>query len=130
MGIRPEKVQEALRREISLIIQKEIKDPRLGFTTITKVEVSKDLKNAYVYYSVLGGEKKMNNTRHALASAEGYIKKLIGDRIKMRFVPDIKFRVDKSIEHTRRVFEILDKIKKEERSADEQEGDSRGDKEV
>lgn len=129
MGIRPEKVREALRREISLIIQKEIKDPRLGFTTITRVEVSKDLKNANVYYSVLGDEREAKNTMHALASAEGYIKRLIGDRLKMKFVPDIKFRVDKSMEHTRRVFEILDKIKKEGRK-DEHGEDSRGDKRV
>ncbi len=127
MGIRPGRVQEALRREISLIIHKEIKDPRLGFTTITKVEVSKDLKNARVYYSVLE-EKDAKNTMHALASAEGYIKKLIGDRLKMRFVPDIKFVVDKSMEHSRRVLEILDEIKKENK--DEFRKGDRSDKEA
>jgi ribosome-binding factor A len=126
MGIRPERVQEALRREISLIIQKEIKDPRLGFTTITKVEISRDLKNAKVFYSVLGSEKDENNTRHALASAEGFIKKLIGDRIKMRFVPDIKFVADRSMEHQRRVFKILDDLKKEK--PDERKENDRGDK--
>ncbi len=112
MSKRPAKVQEALRREISLILHKEIKDPRLGFVTITKVEITKDLKNAFVYYSVLDKKDAMN-TKHALMSSEGYIKRLIGDRIKMRFVPDIHFRLDKSMEHTRRVFEILDEIKKE-----------------
>lgn len=126
MGTRPEKVQEALRREISLIIQKDIKDPRLGFTTITKVKVSKDLKNADIYYSVLGDEKEARNTMHALSSAEGYIKKLIGDRLKMRFVPDIKFRVDRSMEHSRKIFEILDKIKREHK--DEHRKDDRSDK--
>ena len=113
MGTRPERVQEALRREISLIIQKDIKDPRLGFTTITKVKVTKDLKNAKVYYSVLGSKKNLKNTEHALASAEGFIRGLIGDRIKMKFVPEIKFELDKSTEHALRVYEILDKIKKE-----------------
>lgn len=114
MGMRPQRVQEAIKREVSLIIQKEIKDPRLGFTTITKVEVSKDLKNATIYYSVLDGEEK-KNTWHALKSAEGYIKGLIGDRINMKFVPNIRFELDKSMEHTRKVFEILDQIKKEKR---------------
>ncbi len=118
MGTRPERVQEALRREVSMIIQKEIKDPRLGFITITKVEITKDLKNAFVYYSVLGEEKDANNTRHALKSSVGYIRKLIGDRIKMKFVPEITFRLDKSIEHSKRVYEILDNIKKE-KSEDE-----------
>ena len=113
MGTRPQRIQEAIRREISLIIQKEIRDPRLGFTTITKVEVSKDLKNATIYYSVFGSEKEAKNTHHALTSAEGYIKKLIGDRVKMKFVPDIRFKIDKSLEHTRKIYDILDQIKKE-----------------
>ena len=115
MGMRPERVQEAIRREVSLIIQKEIKDPRLGFVTITKVEISKDLKNAHIYYIVLGEEKEAKSSRGALISAEGYIRKLIGDRIKMKFVPEIKFKPDRSMEHTRRVYEILDNIKKEKR---------------
>lgn len=114
MGVRPERVQEALRREVSLIIQKEIKDPRLGFTTITKVEISKDLKNAHIYYSVMD-EKDAINTKHALMSAEGYIKKLIGDRLKMKFMPNIKFKADKTMEHSRRVLEILEKIKREDK---------------
>ncbi|MEE8359721.1 MAG: 30S ribosome-binding factor RbfA [Candidatus Omnitrophota bacterium] len=118
MGARPERVQEALRREVSMIVQKEIKDPRLGFITITKVEVTKDLKNAFVYYSVLGEEKVANNTRHALKSAVGYIRKLIGERMKMKYVPEITFRQDMSIEHAKRVYEILDNIKKE-KSEDE-----------
>jgi len=127
MGIRPERVQEAFRREISSIIQKEIKDPRMGFITVTKVEVSKDLKNAYVYYSVLNQKEEMN-TMHALRSSKGYIRKLVGDRIKMRYVPDITFRLDKSMENTRRVYDILDKIKKEK--PDEHREDDRSDKEV
>ncbi len=113
MGNRPDRIREALRREVSNIIQKEIKDPRLGFTTITKVTISKDLKNATIFYSVLGKEKEIKDTKYALKSAEGYIRKLIGDRIEMRFVPDITFELDKSMEHTRKVFDILDKLKKE-----------------
>jgi ribosome-binding factor A len=113
MGMRPERVKEALRREISQIVQKEIKDPRMGFTTITKVEISKDLKNADIYYSVLGEEGDAKRTRYALKSAEGYIRKLIGDRLGLRFVPEIRFRTDRSMEHSKKVYDILDKIKKE-----------------
>lgn len=112
MGMRPERVKEALRREVSLIVQKEIKDPRLGFITVTKVEISRDLKTAIVYYSVLGEDKDVKGTYHALKSAGGYIRKLIGDRIKMKYVPEIRFEKDKSLEHTHRVYEILDDIKK------------------
>jgi len=120
MGMRSQKVQEALRREISEIVQREIKDPRMGFTTITKVDITKDLKNAYIYYSVLGREKEAKSTRFALQSAEGYIRKLIGERLKMRYVPEIQFRIDDSMENARKVQDILDKIK-DERETDEQE---------
>lgn len=123
MGMRPKRVQEALRREISVIVQKEIKDSRMGFTTVTKVEISKDLKNATVYYSVLGTEKEKRNTKFALSSAEGYIRKLIGDRIQMRFIPEIRFKIDKSIEHSQKIFDILEKIKKE-KTEDEHKKDS------
>ncbi len=128
MGMRPKRVKEALRREVSLILQREIKDPRLGFTTVTRVEISNDLKNADIYYSVLGGDKDMKGTRGALTSAAGYIKKLIGDRLKMKFVPEIRFKVDESMERTRRVFEILEDIK-EERKPDEHREDNSLDKE-
>ncbi len=127
MGIRPKRVQEALRREISLIIQNDIKDPRLGFVTITKVEVSKDLKTARAYYSVFDKNKE-KKTAYALASAAGFIRSLIGDRVKMRSVPEIIFCIDKSMEQTRKVYEILDNIKKEKKDGNG-EGD-RGDKKV
>ncbi len=116
MGTRPERVQEALRREVSVIIQKEIKDPRLGFVTVTRVKISKDLKNADIYYSVLGEEKDRAQTEYALKSAGGYVRKLIGDRIKMKFVPALRFFRDRSMDHTRRVYEILDDIKKGKKS--------------
>ena len=129
MGTRPEKIREILRREISTIIQQEIKDPRIGFVTVTKVEVSKDLKYAYAYYSVMGKEKEARGTRFALMSAAGYIRKLVGDRVKIRLVPEIKFRIDKSLESTKRIYEILETIKKERENDEHREGD-RDDKEI
>jgi ribosome-binding factor A len=110
---RPERVQEALRQEVSRIIQHEMKDPRLGFITITKVELTKDLRFARIYFSVLGEPTQKRLALKALNSAKGYIKGLIADRIKLRFVPDIAFRIDDSIEHTKKIYDILDKIKKE-----------------
>lgn len=129
MRTRPQRVQEQIRREISLIVHNEVKDPRLGFVTITRVEISKDLKNAAVYYSVLN-EKEVKNTGHALSSAGGYIKGLIGERLKLRFVPNIEFKVDKSMDHTRKIYEILDKIKSEENKTDVHREDDRGGKKV
>ncbi len=123
---RPERVQEALRQEISRIVQNEIKDPRLGFLTITKVDLTRDLRYARVYFSVLGGDRDKVTALKGLNSAKGYIKGLLSDRIKLRFMPDIEFKIDESLEHTKKIHDILDKLKKEK--LDDNEGD-RGDKE-
>jgi ribosome-binding factor A len=120
---RPERVQEALRQEISRIVQLEIKDPRLGFLTITSVDLTKDLRYAKVYFSVLGEEKDKRLALKGLNSAKGYIKGLLSDRIKLRYMPDIEFKIDESYEHTKKVLDILDQIKKEKRDAEGDPGD-------
>ena len=73
---RSERVQEAIRQEVSRIVQLEMKDPRLGFITITKVELTKDLRHARVYFSVLGENKDKHLTLKGLNSAKGYIKEI------------------------------------------------------
>jgi ribosome-binding factor A len=122
---RPERVQEALRQEISRIVQNEIRDPRLGFLTITSVELTRDLRFARVYFSVLGDDKKKYLALKGLNSAKGYIKGLLSDRIKLKFMPDIEFKIDESFEHTKKIFDILDKIKKEKRDAAGDSGDQK-----
>src|SRR3989338_83330 len=101
------RVQEALRQEISRIVQNEIKDPRLGFITITKVDLTKDLRYARVFFSVLGEEKGKLLALKGLDSAKGYIKNLISHRIKLRFMPEIEFKIDESLEHTKHIHDIL-----------------------
>ena len=123
---RPERVQEALRQEISRIVQTEIKDPRIGFLTITKVELTKDLRYAKVYFSVLGEIKNKALALKGLNSAKGFIKGMVADRIKLRFVPEIAFRIDDSFEHTRAIQDLLERIKNKEGGADE--GSNKGDK--
>lgn len=113
MGVRPGRVANAIRREISNIIQEELKDPRIGFTTIVNVEITADLKNAKVYYTVLGDQKKRKSTEIALKNATGFIKGLIGDRLKLRFMPEIIFKIDNSFEYRDKIDKILDKIHKE-----------------
>lgn len=122
---RPERVQEALRQEISKIIHNELKDPRIGFLTITKVELTKDLRYAKVYFSVLGETKDKNLALKGLNSAKGYIKNMVADRINLRFVPEIAFKIDESLEHTKDIYDLLDRIKKEK---DGNERSNRGDK--
>ncbi len=112
--LRPERVQEALRQEISKVALEEIKDPRVGFLTITKVELTKDLRYAKVYFSVLGGAKEKALALKGLNSAKGYIKGVVADRIKLRLVPEISFRIDESIEHTEEIYNLFKRIKKKE----------------
>lgn len=123
---RSERVQEALRQEISRVVHEELKDPRLGFLTITKVDVTKDLRYARIYFSVLGETKDKKLALKGLNSAKGYIKNLISERIKLRFMPQIEFKIDESLEHTKEIYDLLDKLKKERH---DDEGSDRGDKE-
>lgn len=109
MGARPERVQEAIRQEISKIVQNEIKDPRLGFLTITGVELTKDLRYARVYFSTLGETKDKVLALKGLRSAKGYIKGRLADKIKLRFMPEIEFKIDESLERTKKIYDILDK---------------------
>lgn len=113
MGVRPERVAKELKRYISEVIQKELKDPRIGFVTITDVNITKDLKSARIYYSILGNRTEKNNTVNALKSATGFIKKLIGTHLNLRYIPELNFIEDESARRAQNVYGILDKIKKE-----------------
>jgi len=113
MRLRPDRVANAIRKEIGTILLEDMKDPRIGFTTITKVEVTPDLRNAKIYYSVLGDEKNKRSTSAALANAKGFIRGLIGDRLKLRFAPELLFVVDKSVEYHDRINRLLEKINRE-----------------
>jgi len=115
---RSKRVQSALKDEVSRIIHDDLKDPRVGFITITKVDLTPDLRYAKIYYSVLGGDKDKNDTKIGLKQAKGYIRKLIADRIKLRYTQEIAFYLDKGHEYSQRIDEIINKIhrEKEERS--------------
>lgn len=108
---RQQRVEEAIKKEVSLIIHDELKDPRIGFVTITRVELSKDLKNAKIFYSVLGKEAECKKTKLALDSALGYIRSLVAQRINMRFATELMFQEDHSIEYSVKIQEVLNKIK-------------------
>jgi ribosome-binding factor A len=108
---RYEKVCEALRQEVSSIIHDELKDPRLGFVTITRVELTPDLRYAKIFFSVLGEDEAYKRTKEALDSALGFIRRLIAQRIKLRFVPEIAFKEDRSCEYSIKIQQVLDEIK-------------------
>ena len=122
---RVDKIANAIKREISTIIHSELNAPRLGLVTITEVEMSPDLRVAKVSFSVLGKEEDYKKTKAALDSSLGFIRRLIAQRIKLRFAPEFIFKMDKSIEYSVRIEKILNEIKEK----DEPEKDSRADKE-
>lgn len=116
---RNEKVAEAIRKEVSMILQEELKDPRLGFVTITQVEVTPDLRYAKIFFSVLGNEDAYAKTKKALDSGLGFIRRLIAERIQLRFVPELSFKEDKSSEYSVRIQQVLDEIKELNNQKDE-----------
>ena len=113
---RIERINQAFKKEISNIIQNELKDPRLGFITVTKVEVGRDLHYAKVSYSVLGDKIQIQKAGKGLKSAAGFIRKLIAERIKMRYTPELSFKFDNSVEYSVRIFEQLERIKNESKN--------------
>lgn len=127
---RPERVQEAIREEVAKIVQQELKDPRLGFITITRVELTRDLRFARIFFSVLGDAKAKKRAFYGLNSAKGYIKGKLADKVKLKFMPDIVFKIDDSFEKTKEIFDILEKLKTEDKEKKERKDgeDSQGDK--
>ena len=115
MSTRQEKVQELLKTEISDIIRREIKDPRVGFVTITDAEVTKDMRHAKVFISVLGDESQKAETLAVLQRAAGYIRSEFSRRAAMKTVPDIVFKMDVAVEHGHRIFELLQQVKSDEK---------------
>ncbi len=105
------RVGELLKEEISHIILREMKDPRIGFVSVTDVEVSGDLRHAKVFISVYGTETEKEETMQGLKKARGYIRKLVGDRIKIHHTPELLFRYDDSIEHGVHISEIINDLK-------------------
>lgn len=105
------KVAEALKRELSNIIHGELRDPRIGFTTVTCVELSPDLRFAKIYFSVLGNDQEKEKTFCALKGATAYIRRLIAERLNLRFAPEIVFKEDDSSEYSIRLQQEFEKIK-------------------
>lgn len=114
MSLRAERVAEQMKKEIAQILQDELKDPRIGFVTVTAVELSNDLQHAKVYVSIYGTEQEKKQTLEALARATGFVRREIGRRIKLRLTPEIVFKFDESIEHGDRIARLLSQIKAEE----------------
>ena len=122
MGHRVNRVGEQMKKELGEIISRKIKDPRIGFVTVTDVEVTGDLQQAKVYISVLGDEEQRENTLKGLAKAKGFIRTEIGQRIRLRKTPEIIFEFDESMAYGNRINSLIHELKREEKQ-DEDEKD-------
>ncbi len=107
---RPDRVASVIKHQISRIVQGELEDSRIGFVTITGVQISADLQHARVYFSVLGSQKDAADSHKILKGAAGFIRKQLAGRIRMRYVPYLDFLLDESQEYGRKIDEVLRKI--------------------
>ncbi|MFX3624663.1 MAG: 30S ribosome-binding factor RbfA [Ectobacillus sp.] len=115
MKVRANRVGEQMKKELGDIIGRKIKDPRIGFVTVTDVQVSGDLQLAKVYISVLGDEEQRQNTLKGLAKAKGFIRSEIGQRIRLRKTPEITFEFDESIDYGNRIETLLHELNKQDK---------------
>ena len=120
MGQRASRVAEELRKIVSQILLEDLSDPRLGFITVTKVEVTDDLGLGKIYYSVLGSEEQKSSTAEALEEYQGFIRKLVVERLNLKFAIDVHFELDPSIDHSFKIDAILKKLNENEKEKGEE----------
>ena len=105
------RINDEIQREMAEIIRTEIKDPRMGqLVSVVKVETTQDLKFCKVYISVLGSDEERKSTMEALKSAEGFIRRLVAERVNLRLTPKLIFKEDDSLEYSIRMSQLIDQI--------------------
>jgi ribosome-binding factor A len=136
MGRRAERLAEEIREQVARMIASDLKDPRLGFVTVTRVELAHDLGHARVHVGVLGSEAERRKSLAALEQASGFVRRELGRRLRIRHTPEIDFRYDKGLDATDRVARLLEAERQRSEAAsatmgedaaatgDEGEGDS------
>jgi ribosome-binding factor A len=110
---RPERVGEAIRNELSQLLQRDVHDPGVGFITLTQVKVSPDLQLARVYYTSMGDEKALRETAKALGRATPFLRRQVAQRLRLRRAPELQFFYDQSVAHQDRIEQILQELKTE-----------------
>ncbi|WP_126426462.1 30S ribosome-binding factor RbfA [Brevibacillus marinus] len=112
--LRLNRVGEEIKKELSILLQREMKDPRIGFVTVTGVEVTSDLQQAKVYVSIFGSAEEQEASLEGLKKAKGYLRTEIGRRIKLRHTPDLVFKLDQSIDYGNKIDALLREISTDE----------------
>ena len=118
-GRRADRIGDLILREIADLLMTRVKDPRVKKTTVTGISVSKDLRYAKVFYSLIGSEQEILEAQKGLESATGFIKREIGLRMELRYMPDIVFRHDPSLAEGDHMEKLLQRLKAEESTGSE-----------
>lgn len=115
MSQRLERLSELLKEELGALLLSEVKDPRIGMATITAVEVSADLRHANIYLSIMGDRQQREQGIAGIESAKGFLRGELGKRLRMKYTPELHFRLDRSAEASRKVAKVFRRLEKEER---------------
>lgn len=111
---RQERLGELIAAELSELLRTRVKDPRVGFASITHVEVSGDLRHAKVFVSVMGSPEEQTETMKALRHATGFLRHELATRIVLRYIPELVFKLDTSIEEGARILSLIQQVEREE----------------
>jgi ribosome-binding factor A len=120
MGRRLLKVNEAVREVLSSTIAEGLKDPRVGFVTVTSVETSADLRHARVFVSVLGGQREREETLAGLRSSHGYLQERVAEAVRLKRTPQLEFVYDGSVDHGMRIQKLLQRYEGEVRTTEDE----------
>ena len=108
------RINDEILKEVSQIIRAEVKDPRIGaMTTVIRVDTTQDLKDCKIFISVLGNDDDKKSVMQGLKNANGFIRRLIAQRINLRFTPELIFKLDESTEYAVRMNQLIDEISKD-----------------
>lgn len=110
MKVRNERIALQIQREASDVIHQHVKDPGIGFVTVTGVEVSNDVAHAKIFVSIMGSEEQKQTSMSALERARGFIRSEIGARIRLRITPELHFKLDESMDYSTKIGRVLSEI--------------------
>ena len=119
--LRREKLQELIKQEISKMILTEIKDPQIGFVTVTGVEMTGDLREAKIYVSLMGNDEQVKNSWEGLQNALTFFRRETGKRVRLRFTPKLSFALDNSLDYGEHIQKLLLQIERENKERDTNE---------
>ncbi len=113
MKAREKRVAILVKETVAEIVASEIRDPNLGFITITGVEIDRNLRKAKIFFTALGEEATRKKTKEVLNKAKGFIRHQLAKKVSLKFIPELEFEIDQLLLQERRVGEILDQLKRD-----------------